>query len=181
MDIASGLAWPVTHLNSALEQLARASGLHPRSGAPLPSPPPRIDTDRDALGRWVEQTCRRLDLEAEPTEIPYNDVERSLCDAGPALLMLRSPDGASFLPLIETRRRVAVILGRDGRRHRVRISELAARLRHDLDTPLAPMVQTLLAEAGIAALRRPRASLAILRDHIGSDSSTARRRDLRRR
>jgi ATP-binding cassette subfamily B protein len=168
MDRASGLAWPVTHLGKALEQLARASGVRPRSGALLPSPPPRIEANRDALGRWVEQACRRLDLEAEPTEISYNAVERSLCHAGPALLMLPGPDGASFLALAETGRRVAVLLGRDGRRHRVRISELAARLRQHVDAPLAPMVQTLLVEAGISAMRRPRAGLAILRDQIGS-------------
>jgi ATP-binding cassette subfamily B protein len=168
MDRASGLAWPVTDLGKALELLARASALCPRSGAPLPSPPPRIDTNRDALGRWVEQACRRLDLEAEPTEIAYNAVERSLCHAGPALLMLPGPNGASFLALVETGRRVAVVLGRDGRRHRVRINELEARLREGVDAPLAPMVQTLLVEAGIAAVRRPRAGLAILRDQIGS-------------
>src|SRR5687767_3566878 len=105
MDGASGLAWPVTQLGTALELLARASGLL-RSGASLP-PPPRMEASGDALGSWVEQACRRLDLEAEPGEIPYNAVERSLSHMGPALLMLPGPNGASFLALVETGRRGA--------------------------------------------------------------------------
>ena len=48
------------------------------------------------------------------------------------------------------------------------MSEIAARLRQEVDAPLAPMVQTLLVEAGIPAARRPQAGLAILRDQIGS-------------
>ena len=83
-----------------LELLAGASGLRPRSGAPLPRPATHRG-NLDALGSWVEQACRQLNLEAEPVEIPYNAVERP-CHAGPALLMLSSPDGASFLALVET-------------------------------------------------------------------------------
>ena len=61
MDRASGLAWPVGHLGRAVELLGRASGLGARSGAPLPSPPPRIEANLDTLGSWVGQACRRLD------------------------------------------------------------------------------------------------------------------------
>jgi ABC-type multidrug transport system fused ATPase/permease subunit len=168
MDRASGLAWPVTHLGRALELLARTSGLRARSSAPVPSPPPRIEASRDALGRWVEEACRRLNLEAESAEIPYNAVERSLCHAGPALLTLAGPNGPSYLALVAAGRRAAVVLGPDGQRHRVRISELAAWLRQDLEAPLAPMVQALVAEAGIPAGRRYQAGLAILRDRFGS-------------
>ena len=48
MDCASGLAWPVTQLGGALELLARAGGLRPRSGAPLASPPPTSKQPRRA-------------------------------------------------------------------------------------------------------------------------------------
>src|SRR5438309_3464399 len=141
MDGASGLAWPVTHLGDALERLAGASGLHPRSGAPLSSPPSGIEASRDAIGNWVDQVCRRLNVEAEPAEVPYNAVEQSLRHAGPALLMLAGPEGTSFLAVVQTGRRVAIVLGPDGRRHRVRVNELAAWLRRDLEAPLVPMVQ----------------------------------------
>jgi ATP-binding cassette subfamily B protein len=117
----------------------------------------------------VEEACRRLNLEAEPAEVPYNAVERILCHAGPALLMLASPEGASFLAVVQAGRRVATVLGPDGRRHRVRVNELAAWLRRDLEAPLAPMVQALLEQTGIPAARRPRAGLAILRDRLGSE------------
>jgi ATP-binding cassette subfamily B protein len=151
-----------------VEQLARASGLRPRSGASSSSPAPRIEARREALESWVEETSRRLNLEAEPTEIPYDAVEKSLRHAAPALLTIAGPAGASFVALLEAGRRVAVVLGCDGRRHRVRVSELAAWLRRDLEAPVAPTIEALVAEAGIPAARRRQAGLAIMRDRFGS-------------
>ncbi len=132
MDRASRLAWPLTHLGVALELLAHTSGLRPGSGTSLPPPSTIIDANRDATATWIEQACRQLSLEAEPTEIPYNAVEQRLRHAGPALLMLPDANGASFLALVEGGRRAAIVLGRDGRRHRMRMSELASWLREDL-------------------------------------------------
>ncbi len=167
MDCASGLAWPVAQLGRALELLARESGLRPGAGAPLTSPPP-IGASRQALESWVEQACRRLNLEAEPAEIPYNAVERRLCHAGPALLTIAGSGGTSFLALVEAGRRAAVVLGCDGLRHRVRMSELAAWLRRVLEAPVAPMIEALVAEAGIPDGRRSRAEAAIMRDRFES-------------
>jgi ATP-binding cassette subfamily B protein len=168
VDGASALAWPVTDLGRALELLARASGLRPRSVAPVSPPPPQVAAHHDALGHWVEQACRRLNLEAEPTAIPYNAVERHLFEAGPALLMLPGAEGASFLALVKTGRRNATVIGPDGRCHRVPVGQIAIRLRRHIDTPATPMVEALLAEAGIPAGRRPQAGLAVLRDQFGS-------------
>ena len=58
---------------------------------------------------------RRLNLEAEPVEIPYDAAERSLLHAGPAVLMLPGPEGPSFVALVKAGRRTAVVLGQDGR------------------------------------------------------------------
>ncbi len=173
MDRASELAWAVTSLDRALELLAHASGVQPQSGAHLPAPRPPVEADLDALGCWVEQACRRLNVEAESTEIPYNDVERSLRFAGPALLMLSGPDGPAFLALLDAGRRTAIILGRDGRRHRMPVRELAARLRHDLDAPFAPLARSLVEEAGIPDARQAGAASAILRDRLGAAPTSA--------
>ena len=166
MDSTSGLAWPLAELGRAVDLLTRASGLRTDSGAPLPAPPSRTES-RDALAAWMKQVCRRLDVEAEPMEIPYNGVERTVNHAGPAIVMLPRADRATFLAILAVGRRRAVVLGCDGRRHRVRVSDVASRLRRDFEAPIAPRVRALVAAAGIPTDRHAAAALAIMRDRFG--------------
>jgi ATP-binding cassette subfamily B protein len=164
MDSASAITWPVAEVSRAVDLLTRASGLRAPSSAPLPTPPSRAES-RDALASWTTQVCRRLDVEAEPIEIVYNAVERTLNHVGPAIVML--PDGATFLAILAAGRTRAVVLGCDGRRHRVRVSAIASWLRRDFEAPIAPRVQALVASAGIPTDRHAAAALAIMRDRFG--------------
>src|SRR5438477_2783411 len=166
MDSASGFAWPLAELGRAVDQLARASGLRAPSTAPLPAPPSRTDS-RDGLASWTKQVCRRLDVEAEPIEIAYNGIERTLNHAGPAIVMLPGAGGETFLAILAAGTRRAIVLGCDGRRHRVRVSAVASWLRQDCEAPIAPRVQALVAAAGIPTHRHAAAALAIMRDRIG--------------
>jgi ATP-binding cassette, subfamily B, bacterial len=166
MDSASGFAWPLAELGRAVDLLTRASGLRAPSAAPLPAPPSRTDS-RDALAGWTTQVCRRLDVEAEPIDIAYNGVERTLNHAGPAIVMLPGAGGETFLAILAAGKRRAVVLGCDGRRHRVRVSAIAAWLRRDFEAPIAPRVQALVAAAGIPTDRHAAAALAIMRDRFG--------------
>jgi len=169
MNRPAEYSWPIGEVARALELLARASGLRPRAGARISSPPD-IAKDHDAFARWLDHTCGLLNVEAEPAELPYHVVERRLCHAGPALLTIADRESVAFLALVGAGRRWAVLLGQNGRRHRVRIKELAAWLRRELESPLVPMVRTLLDGAGIPAVRHQRAARAILRDHLGPTS-----------
>ena len=169
MDRASGLAWPVSASWQSRGTARDARAVSARDLARRsPRLPPRIEANLDALGSWVGQACRRLDLEAEPAEIPYNAVERTLRHAGPALLML-ARSGRRVLP--GARRNKAACGGRPG------TGWPAAPGAHERDRRAAAPGcgctsgadgQTLLIEAGIPAARRPQAGLAILRDQIGS-------------
>jgi ATP-binding cassette, subfamily B, bacterial len=115
----------------------------------------------------MTQVCRRLDVEGEPIAIPYDDVERTLNQAGPAIVMLPGAGKLTFLTIPAAGKRRAVVLGSDGRRHRVRISEIASWLRRDFEAPLAPQIEALVAAAGIPTKRRAAAALAIMRDRFG--------------
>src|SRR5687768_10719731 len=129
MDGAPGLSWPLADLGAALELLADTSGLRPCACPHVRQRSFPIDANPDAAGCFIEQASRHIGVEAEPVESPYNSIEHHLRHAGPALMMVSDAGGASFLALLETGRRTAILLGRDGRRHRVRTSELAGVLR----------------------------------------------------
>src|SRR5204863_6673351 len=128
--------------------------------APLPAPPSRTDS-RDAFESWTTQVCRRLGVEAEPIEMAYDGVERTLNHAGPAIVMLSGAGGETFLAILAAGTRRAIVLGCDGRRHRVRVSAIASWLRRDFEAPIAPRVQALVVAAGIPADRHAAAALAI--------------------
>src|SRR3954468_11305959 len=172
MDGPSRLAWPLSRLGEALQAIARASGVGLRSDVVLSCPPLDSQSNRQALERWVEHAARRLGLEAEPTEVSYNAVERRVRYASPALLTLASADGTTFLVLLETGRRTAILLTPAGSRHHVPIDDVASWLRRDVEAQAAPRIHTLLAEAGLADERRRQAGRAILRDQL-SDTPIA--------
>jgi ATP-binding cassette subfamily B protein len=167
MDSASALAWPLADLGRGLEALARASGLPVHSRAPVPPPPPDIEANPDALDSWVAQACRRLNLEADAAALPYNAIEQTLREGGPALVMLDEPDGVSFLAVVTVGRRVAIVLDRAGRRRKLRVDELTASLRRDEEVSIGPSIQELLVRAGTRPSRRTGIARAILRDQFG--------------
>jgi ATP-binding cassette, subfamily B, bacterial len=161
------LAWPAARLGEALEALARAIGLAPRTVEPLSPPAGLVWHGDEALGRWLAAAAGHLGLEAEPTEIPYGEVERLLPRLGPVLLRLPGDGEPRFLALQGGGQRMVSLLGPDLPMHRLRREVVCAALCRDLAAPLAAEVDRLLVEAGVPMRRQARARLAILRQRLG--------------
>jgi ATP-binding cassette, subfamily B, bacterial len=121
----------------------------------------------EALGRWLAAAAGHLGLEAEPTEIPYGEVEPLLQQAGPALLRLPGDGEPCFLALLGGGRRTVSLLGPDLAIHRLGREVVCTALRRNLEAPLAAEVDRLLVEAGVPAWRQARARGAILREQLG--------------
>src|SRR2546421_6986574 len=122
-------AWPAAKLGEALEALARAAALAPRAVEYL-SPPVGLHGD-EALGRWLAAAAGHLGLEAEPTEIPYGEVERLLQRVSPALLRLPGDGEPHFVALLGGGRRTVSLLGPDLAVHRLRRAVVCAALCRD--------------------------------------------------
>jgi ATP-binding cassette, subfamily B, bacterial len=161
------LAWPASRLGEALEALARAARLAPRPVDPLSHPAGLLWHGDEALGRWLAAAVGHLGLEAEPTPIPYGEVERLLQRAGPALLRLPGDGEPCFLAILDGGPRTVSLLGPDLMVHRLRAAAVCAALCRDLEAPLATEVDRLLVEAGVPTRRRARARGAILRERLG--------------
>jgi ATP-binding cassette subfamily B protein len=161
------LAWPTSRLGEALEALARAAGLAPRAVEPLNPPAGLLGLGDEALGRWLAAAAGHLGLEAEPTQIPYGEVERLLQRMSPALLRLPGDGEPCFFALHSGGRRMVALLGPDLVIHRLRRAVVRAALCRDLEAPLTAEVDRLLVEAGVPTRRRARARAAILRERLG--------------
>ncbi|PYX50498.1 MAG: hypothetical protein DMG76_34495, partial [Acidobacteria bacterium] len=96
------LFWSLSELGSGLEALAGRSQLQP-SPVQVPNPPSLISSlsdsaaRRNALNQWIESAATRLGLEAEPSAVPYEGLERLVENAGPAVLQVPGSDTPGFL------------------------------------------------------------------------------------
>jgi ATP-binding cassette subfamily B protein len=169
-DLAS-LFWPLSELGSGLEALARRSELQP-APVQIPNPPSLISSlgdsaaRRDALNQWIESAATRLGLEAEPSAVPYEGLERLIENAGPAVLQVPGSDTPRFLFLLPRNRGRVSVLAPDLRIVPLQLEALRAMLCHKLEETVAPEVDGLLNEAGIPETRRSVAREALFLERL---------------
>ncbi|MCB9764762.1 MAG: ATP-binding cassette domain-containing protein [Alphaproteobacteria bacterium] len=139
--------WPIAEAPRALAALAEAAGL----GV---TPAPEVG---DAP---MEAVAASMGLEVEATVLRYPEVDDALLRLGPALLRPTStPEEA--LVLLGARRGRLVLLGPDGRRHRVALAPVRAALVAHLEARVAPVVARTLGEVMAEGPRRARVARAL--------------------
>jgi len=167
----SGLFWSLSQLGSGLEALARRSKLQP-SPVQVPHPPSSIPfledsaASRDALNQWIESAAAWLGLEAEPSALPYEGLERLIRNAGPAVLQVPGNDAPRFLFLLPRNRRPVSVLAPDLRTVPLPLEAVRALLCHAIEQAVAPEVDGLLNDAGIPDSRRGAARAALLLERL---------------
>jgi ATP-binding cassette, subfamily B, bacterial len=164
----SALCWPLSQLGTGLEALARRSGLGP-AAVQVPSPPVSLssETGREALGRWIDSATAWLGVEAEPSTVSYQGLERMVESAGPAVLELPGMGTSRFLLLLPRRRRGRVsMLAPDLRTAHLSTEVVRNALCVELEKPVTREADQLLEEAGITGARREAARTALVRDRL---------------
>ena len=167
----SGLFWSLSQLGSGLEALARRSKLQP-SPVQVPHPPSSIPfledsaASRDALNQWIESAATWLGLEAEPSALPYEGLERLIGNAGPAVLQVPGNGAPRFLFLLPRNRRPVSVLAPDLRTVPLPLEAVRALLCHAIEQAVVPEVDGLLNDAGIPDSRRGAARAALLLERL---------------
>ncbi|QTA93677.1 ATP-binding cassette domain-containing protein [Desulfonema magnum] len=159
-------AWPVSRVGEAIEVLIRKTGL---LSAPMeaPTPPENLEqTDEEGLGHWIEFVAGRFDIEAEPVESPYTEVEQMLRHAGPALIRLSGRETPCFLALLRNRWRGISIITPELSVRTVSPQVIREALTAELEGPLTQWIDQLLIEAGIPEPRRSRVKTSVLKEQL---------------
>jgi ATP-binding cassette subfamily B protein len=165
------LFWSPSQLGSGLEALARRSKLQP-SPVQVPHPPSSIASldnsaeSRDALNQWIESAAAWLGLEAEPSTVTYEGLERLIENAGPAVLQLPGSSAPRFLFLLPRNRGRVSLLAPDLRAVPLQLEAVRALLCRTLEETVAPEVDGLLNEAGIPEARCGAARAALLLERL---------------
>ncbi len=163
------LVWEIPRLGDLVEMLARKSGLtwRPREA---PTPPDVLNqTDVETLGKWLDAAAAQFDLEAEPIEALYRDVEQLICNAAPAILTLPGADlgdAPRFLALLKGSPRRVKILCSDFAVRSFPLEKVRQMLCNRIEAPLIAPLQDGLREAGVPEERMPRVVQAILREQL---------------
>jgi ATP-binding cassette subfamily B protein len=156
--------WLVADLGSAMEQVARRTGLAPGSAHAPPSN--GIAVDDSQLSAWIQATASWLGIEAEPAYTPYDEIERLLAFAGPALLRVPNRGHNRFLVLLRGSRKHVGVLAPDGNELQIPIKLLRDHLCSDIEAQFTPEINRLLDNVGVPENRRSKAQAALLREQL---------------
>jgi len=165
------LFWSLSQLGSGLEALARRTELNP-SAVQVPHPPGSLASldstaaSRDALNQWIESAATWLGLEAEPSAVPYEGLERLIQNAGPAVLQVPGNGAPRFLFLLPRNRGRVSVLAPDLRTVPLQLETVRTLLCHTLEETVTPEVDRLLDEAAIPGTRRRAARAALLLERL---------------
>ena len=121
---------------------------------------------RDALSHWVESAAAWLGLEAEPSALPYEGLERLIGNIGPAVLQVPGNGAPRFLFLLPRNRGRVSVLAPDLRTVPLQLEAVRALLCGALEETVAPEVDGLLNDAGIPDARRGVARAALLLERL---------------
>jgi ATP-binding cassette subfamily B protein len=177
VDDSSRLRWSVGQLGDAVEALARASGLPIGNDQPsrgrvvsfrLGKATRAASTDQAPGESDLERLSRSFAFEAEATDVAYADIERTLQNAGPALLKVAGRGEDTFIALIKSSGRTVQLLSPSGRREHVAVASVASWLRRWVEEPLDDQVDRLLLDAGIREKRRPAGRRALFASRLGA-------------
>jgi ATP-binding cassette, subfamily B, bacterial len=170
MDDPTDLAWPVSRLAEAVEQLARESGLATHLSGAVPQTLNRAAAGEAVEGR-VERLSRSFDFEVEAADVTYGSVVRLLEHSAPALIQIPGSRDDQFIALLGASGRTVTLLTPAGRR-RVPVVTVAAWLRRHAESPFAAGWDGLLAEAAVPEARRAAAKQALAETRLGDEPVT---------
>jgi ATP-binding cassette subfamily B protein len=165
------LAWPVSRLGELIEDLARRGKLYPRS-EPMPQPPDYLaQSGEEAISRWIDVAAGVLDLEADPVQLYYSEIDTFIRQSCPAILRLPgdlADEQPRLLGLVKSSHNRVHLLTPNLKIQRIPIQTVQQALSEPLEAPLSASVDRLLAEAEVPLNRQGQARRAILLEQLSS-------------
>lgn len=155
------LGWPASRAGDCLAALTRKARL--TSGSIQLRGPSEFASGASAQ-RWIEHTAKHLDLEAEPIEIAFRDLEQELSTSYPALLRVAD---SFYLAICRANRRTLWVLTPTLAVRRVPVRDVCQTIREPAERGIRSQFERLLCEARIPHARRQQALRLLLQEQLG--------------
>lgn len=179
VDWVRSLAWPIADLDEALYQLAQRSGLLSTKEALRLAPSAAEALQGDSLDRWLDAAAGQMGVEVEAVAASYEETERLLRYAPPALIPLYLPShdplqasdeqpvaATHFLIAITGNRRRITLLGADGSTHRLALPLVCKAIWATVARPLLDEADTLFKPVGLSPRRREQVREAFVHERL---------------
>lgn len=158
-------SWPTERIGEAMEALAHSAGIGSDPTRTVHQTPAGLSCER--LGAWVEVSARRMDLEATPFAMTYDETENVLERAAPALLLFDLEEGQTkLLCLSRGGNRKVALLGPNQAIRRFAVGDVARGLNRVLERPTVAGIDPVLDLLRVDPKRRDRAKSVLLTDRM---------------
>jgi ATP-binding cassette subfamily B protein len=161
-------SWPASQLHQAMTTLAREANLLSQSPDLLKISGYSGPAEDDLIDQWMTLTAQQIGIETAAVELSYAELERSVQKIGPALMRLSGGEEPRFLVVLKGSPKWIQLITPAQTIQQISPSQLRDVLAHELEAPIAPVIQTLLTEAGVSVERQATTKAAILREQLGS-------------
>jgi ATP-binding cassette subfamily B protein len=174
-SLPSQVIWSLSSLHEALPLLADRASLLPGVTHAKPSLSALVDDERmENLPSWLENTGEQLGLEIVEVETVYPDYENFLLRVAPALLLLPQSFGndeegiepAGFVLLVASKGQNLCLLDQKGKVYKLPVHQLRDILVSELESPLKPIVDTILDQVDVIETQHDKAQRALLREYL---------------
>jgi ATP-binding cassette subfamily B protein len=118
------------------------------------------------LDDWIRTTSKNLDIEAKTVSFLYPDLDELLLRSGPSLIRLSGDGSPRFLLLLRGTKGKATLIATDLTEHSVDLSALREVLCHDIESPVAASVDSLLDRARVTGAGRNKARAVMVRERL---------------
>jgi ATP-binding cassette subfamily B protein len=152
-------------------EVARASGMLRDDIIPIAEPHGLEAGNDAALTEWMRAALRPLKIEAEPTDVSYEQVDVSVLQWGPAVVRLSVSGGPCFLAIVRKRRRSVVVIGPDLKTHKISGRWIGRFICEPIEAPFRAELENLLSASALddfAAHELETMIEALLRDRLGA-------------
>jgi len=167
--LIESIAWPLTRLGELLEHLARESKL---SQNPIELPQPKFKNEKlspSELEDWIRAAADFLNVEVEPFNVFYDEVEKMVRNSAPAILRLpgyMEIDQPGLIALIKGGKNSVLILTPDLNKKRVKIELIRKIICDPYDVGIIDEINQLLDEADVDPEKRAVSIRAILQAQL---------------
>lgn len=161
-------SWPLSEIGEALVELAYRSGLSTERVAGIPPMPQPVD--EETMTQWLHLASSPCEVEMEPVETTYGEVENMLQSVAPALLYvpeIEEGGEARVVALLRSGRWRLRVIGPDRLIYRVAPVALRDAWCAAVDREYGPALADLLQAVDLSERRQVQARRAILGVQLG--------------
>jgi len=162
MRAADATLWPSDRLYELVQQLAAGSGLG-RTTKDMPS----MKIDPQHADASVKRAARLAAVEAHAATLKYREVDAVMPTLAPAVARIDRDGEPLFLGLLRSTRKAAVVITPSGQELRLDQDRLRTLLCANLETPLDPLVGSVVGFAGIGGEAERRVRRSVLSKMLG--------------